>query len=367
MQKPDPPAKIPPIWLIRSIEALRSSLVKLNRMLFPGNVVLYEQFRNLWILPALYVAAKFDIASLLQGQPLLPAEIAGRLGTDPENTLRIMRALSGQGIFKRTRDGRYALNRMSRGLLNGPGSLRHMIIHHLGPVNWSAVGNIEFAVRTGKDPFEAIYGKGIYEYLKEDVQESERFDRSMSDLSDLGLAPTLNAYDFFRFKRIADIGGGEGSLLAGILQRCPRSKGILFDSPGALTKAPGLYENLHLSDRVTIVPGDFFQAVPSSCDLYILKNIIHNWNDEDANRLLGRIYDNSAPGAVTIIIEMVVPEGNVPSLAALLDIQMMATMAGGRERTAPEYREMLEKSGFTLTRIIPTIAPFSLIEARKRS
>jgi len=367
MQKPYSGVILPPLWLIRIINAFRAFLLSLNRKLFPGNVVLYEQFQNFWLLPCLYVAAKLDIASLLKDRPLTGAEIAERLNADPENVSRIMRALSGQGIFRKTRDGRYRLNGMANGLLDGPGSLRRMIIHHLGPVNWNAVGNLEYAVRTGKDPFKALYGKEIYEYLKEDTAENERFDRSMADLSDLGLPPVLNAYDFSRFGLIADIGGGDGSLLAGILQRCPESRGILFDAPGVLAKVPGLSENLHLEDRVTIVPGDFFQAVPSSCDLYVLKNIVHNWNDEDAIRLLGRIHENAGPGAVIVIIEMVVPEHDAPSLATLLDIQMMATMAGGKERTAKEYRDLLDKSGFSLTRIVPTIAPLSLIEARKRS
>jgi SAM-dependent methyltransferase len=187
----------------------------------------------------------------------------------------------------------------------------------------------------------------------------------MSNLSDIGLAPILNAYDFSKFALIADIGGGEGFLLANILQNNPGCKGILFDTPGALEKAPEMLARHHVDDRTEIITGDFFKSMPGSGDLYLLKNIIHNWDNEQSADLLKKICQVIRPDGRLLIIEMVVPSGNEPSLAKLLDIQMMATMSGGKERTREEYRDILERSGFTLTRIVPTIAPISLIEAKK--
>ncbi len=357
--------KLPPVWFIHTLNAFRTFLIQLNRKLFPGNVVLYEQFQYFWLLPALYVAAKLDIATLLKDEPLKAEEIANRLNLHPANVSRIMRALSSQGIFKIKGDGRYRLNGMAKGLLDEQGSLRYMILHHLGPVNWNLMSNLEYALTTGKDPFKDKYGKEIYEFLKDHSQENALFDKSMSNLSDIGLAPILNAYDFSKHKIIADIGGGEGFFLANIIDNNPGSRGILFDAPKAVAKAPAML-NLHQAgNRITILSGDFFDFIPGPANLYLLKNIIHNWDDEKSAKLLQNIRKTMGAGGRLLIIEMVVPPGNAPSLAKLLDIQMMATMQGGKERTGKEFQTLLEQSGFTLTRIIPTIAPICLIEAKK--
>ncbi|MDP1621187.1 MAG: methyltransferase [Bacteroidales bacterium] len=365
MRKPTTVQKLPPVWLIKAINTFRNFLVQLNRKLFPGNVVLYEQFQYLWLLPALYVAAKFDIATILKYKALTAKDISDQLHLDSANLHRIMRALSSQGIFKELRDGRFAINGMAKALLEEKGSLRYLILHHLGPVNWNLMSNLEYSVRTGKDAFTDKYGIGIYDFLRENPEESALFDKSMSNLSDLGLAPILNAYDFSAFNLIADIGGGEGSLLANILNISPGSRGILFDTPEALKKAPEMVARHHVAERTTIISGNFFTSIPESCDLYILKNIIHNWSEEESVKLLMNIRLAMSPKGRILIIEMVVPEGCGPSLARLLDIQMMATMLGGRERTGEEYRTILKKSGLKLFRMIPTIAPICLIEAGK--
>ncbi len=365
MSTPKTYQKLPPVWLIKIIATFRTFLLYLNRKLFPGNVVLYEQFQFFWLLPSIYVAAKLDIATLLKTAPLNAGEISERLNVNTPNIMRLMRALSSQGIFKQTRDGRFALNSMARGLLDESGSLRYMFLHHLGPVNWNLMSNLEYAVRTGKDAFSDKYGKEIYDFLKDHPDEYTLFDKSMSNLSDIGLAPVLNAYDFSKYRVIADIGGGEGFFLANILLNNPGCQGILFDTPEALQKSGEMLACQQVKNRVEIIPGNFFNTVPDQGDLYILKNIIHNWDDEQSVRLLQNIHQAMKPDSRVMIIEMVIPSGNQPSMAKLLDVQMMATMAGGKERTGEEYRLLLEKSGFTLTRIIPTIAPISLVEAKK--
>jgi SAM-dependent methyltransferase len=227
------------------------------------------------------------------------------------------------------------------------------------------MSNLEYSVRSGNNAFTNKYGKDIYEFLKDHPDEYALFDQSMSNLSDLGLAPILQVYDFSKFAIIADIGGGEGFFLVNILQCNPGCKGILLDTSAALEKAYEMLVSHQVEKRVEIVPGNFFNSIPSSCDLYILKNIIHNWGDEQCVQLLNKIHQSIGPAGRLLIIEMVISSGNEPSTGKLLDIQMMATMPGGKERTADEYRDLLEKSGFALTRIISTIAPISLIEAKK--
>ena len=199
--------KLPPARFVRALDAFRGLLLRVHRGLFPGNVVLYEHFQHFWLLPSLYVAARLDIARHLEKEPLSAAGIAGKTGSDPGNIERLMRALESQGIFRRDRNGLYRLNALSRPLLEGPGSLRYMIMHHLGPVNWNLMSSLEYAVRTGRDSFSKHYGMATYEYLRQHPDEHLVFDRSMSDLSDLGLSAILSARNFREFSTIADIGG----------------------------------------------------------------------------------------------------------------------------------------------------------------
>lgn len=357
--------KLPPVWLVKAIQLIRDSLIRLNKKMFPGNVVLYEQFQNFWLLPSLYVAVRLNVAELLKKSPLSVEELATHTNTHAPSLSRIMRALSGQGIFKVNRDGKYEINAMAKGLLDEPGSLRNMLLHHLGPVNWNLMSNLEYAVRTGKDAFADKYGKGIYEYLKDHPDESEIFDHSMSNLSDIGLAPILKAYHFSDYHTIADIGGGEGFFIANILKENPLVKGILFDMKEPVSMAPALFEQYHVQDRIKIIEGNFFGPIPTGADLYLMKNVIHNWDDLQCIDLLKNIHQAMSPESRIVIIEMIVSKDNRQELAKLLDIQMLATMPGGKERTRSEFNTLLENSGFRIIRIIKTIAPICLIEAKK--
>lgn len=366
MKEPDPIPKMPPVWLVRALNGFRNFLITLNRNMFPGNMVLYEQFQQFWLLPSLYVAAKLDVAGHLKETPLTLEELAEKTGSHAPSLYRILRALASEGIFKIRRDGRFALNNVARGLLDEQGSLRYMLLHHLGPVNWNMMSQLETTVKNGEEAFLATYQQAIYDYLRDHPAESEIFSRSMSNLSDISLAPILQSYHFSVFKTIADIGGGEGFLLANILRENSSVQGILFDVPEMVTRAPAIMDLYGVSDRMTIRQGDFFEAVPASADLYILKNIIHNWNDADCTRLLRTLHHSMHPGAKILIIEMIVSDHPHRELPELLDIQMLATMPGGKERTRCEFRQVLDQAGFALTRIIRTIAPLALIEAKPK-
>lgn len=355
--------RLPPYRLVRAIDAFRSLLLRIHRRIFPGNVVLYEFFQHFWLLPALKVAAELDVAGALAVKPRTAEELAAELKVNAPALSRVLRALTGHGIFRQRKDGRYILTPVSKAMLDGPGSLRHMILHHLGQINWDVMSSLNHTVLTGEDAFTARYGMPTYRYLQSHPEEYALFEQSMSDLSDLGLAPILASFDFGKFGTVADIGGGEGFLLGHVLRQHPGLAGKLFDTAEALVKAPDFLGQLNVNERVEIVAGDFFRSVPDGCDLYILKNILHNWNDEDCIRILQAVGKAAPVGGRILVVEMVVPEGNAPSLAKLLDIQMMATMAGGCERTSGEFRALLEKGGWSVRRIIPTVAPISLIEA----
>jgi len=345
---------------------IRSILSSINRNLYPGKVVLYEQFQNLWILSALNVVAELNVAELLRESPKSVEELARKTNSHNDSLYRIMRALSDQGIFKEKKNRYFALTSMSKALLNENGSLRHFIMHHLGSVNWNVLGNLIHSVRTGEDTFTKLYGEPIYEYLNHHPDESDLFNRSMSNLSDISLTPILQAYDFSRFNTIADIGGGEGLFLASILSNYKKMKGILFDLPNEVQKSQNIFEEIGVSEQVSIVKGNFFESIPIYADAFILKNVTHNWNDDKCIKILQNIKETMPAHGRLLIIDMVILPDKINPFPKILDIQMLAAVSGGRERTREEFAEILKKSNLRLKRFIPTIAPLFIIEVVKK-
>lgn len=357
--------KLPPVWLIKALNSFRYWLLLLNRRLFPANVVLYEHFQYFWLLPCLRVAAELDIAGIIKDQPMTISELAKKTQTDPECLFRIMRALTSNGIFKLRKDGKYTNSSMSKALVDGKGSLRYMIMQHLGNFNWSAFNELSYTVKTGEDAVQKVFGKRIYDYLSVHQEESVLFDRSMTNLTELAIEPILNVYDFSGYETLADIGGGEGLLLSAILYKNSNLKGILFDLQEGLSRAQTILKKYGVAERMKIVPGNFFEFAPVGAKVYLLKNILHNWSDEDCMTILKNVKDVLPGNGKILIIEMVIKEDNKPSFGKLIDIQMMVFMKKGKERTKREFHELLGKVGLKINRIIPTIAPFSIIEVIK--
>jgi len=356
---------LPPVWLIRFISAIRIFLLDITKRMFPGNVVLYEQFQNFWLLQALYVAAQLNIAEILRNGPKPIDELAQLTNTHKDSLYRLMRALASQGIFREKPDATFRLSTMARALMENQGSMRNVIIHHLGGVNWNVLGNLIHTIKTGENVFVKMNGMPVYDYLNQHPSEFESFDRSMSELSNLSLDPILKAYNFSRVKKIADIGGGEGSFLAGILNKYPKLTGILIDQPKALEKASLNLEKCGVLNRVDIITADFFTTIPPGAQTYILKNVLHNWCDEDCIKILKQICLVLPADGSVIIIEMVIPGRNKSSASKLLDLQMLATMEGGKERTKQEFTSLLQRSGLIANRFVHTISPLCIIEARK--
>jgi hypothetical protein len=358
--------KLPPVWFIRLISAFRSGLLSLHRKTFPANIVIYEKFSHFWILPSLRMAAELDIARLLEEHPMTIGQLAEKTGTNPEALMRVMRALCGEKIFRKGKNGTYKNTRLSRVLMEGKGSIRHMIIQHLSTVNWSSFNEFPYTLHTGKSAFSKVYGTTIYDYLSEHPMESALFDRSMTNLSEISVEPILSVYNFSKYPLIADIGGGEGLLLSSILFKNKGCKGILFDLPEALRNSGNIFERFGLPERITVIPGSFFEKIPAGADLYVLKNIVHNWNDDDCVKILSGIRTAMPEHGKVLILEMIIDETNRSSFAKLIDIQMMIFMENGKERSKAEFQSIIEASGLSLNRIIPTIAPISILEVTKK-
>jgi len=355
--------KLPPVWLIRALNSFRSGLLKLHRMTFPASVVMYERFTSFWVLAAIRVAAELDIAGILEKEPLSIEQLSERTGSDPQALFRMMRALSSENIFKRTKDGLYKNTKLSKVLTEGKGSLRYTLMQHLGTINWTIFNDLSYSIKSGKSAFSKVYGMKIYEYLSEHPVESALFDRSMTNLSEISIEPILSAFDFSKYRVIADIGGGEGLLLSSILYKNKNSRGILFDLPEGLNHPEMIFGKFGVADRVKVIQGSFFTTAPTGADVYLLKNILHNWSLEESVKILNNIRNVMPFHAKILIFEMIVDEENHASFGKLIDLQMMVFMEKGRERTRKEFESLLQQAGLRINRVIPTIAPISIIEA----
>jgi hypothetical protein len=355
--------KLPPVSLIRLLNSLRSCLIWIHRMTFPSSIVMYERFTSFWLLAAIKVAAELDIAGILEKEQLTIEQLSQRTGSDTQALLRLMRALASESIFKRTRLGLYKNTRLSKVLTSGRGSLRYTLIQHLGTLNWTAFNDLSYSIRTGKSAFSKAYGMKIYDYLSEHPEESQLFDRSMTNLSEISIEPILSSFDFSNYPLIADIGGGEGLLLSSILFKNKNSRGILFDLPEGLNHPERILEKFGVAGRVQVIQGNFFTTVPEGANIYLLKNIIHNWSTEDCILILRNIRKVMSPKSKILILEMILDEKNHASMGKLIDLQMMVFMDEGKERTRKEFETLLQSAGLKLNKVIPTIAPISIIEA----
>jgi hypothetical protein len=358
--------KLPPVHFIRTLNSFRSLLLRIYRRTFPASIVMYERFTNFWILAAIRVAAELDIAGILKDRPLPIDQLAERTGSDPVALFRLMRALSSENIFTRTKDGLYRNTRHSIILTDGKGSLRYTLMQHLGTLNWTIFNELGYSIKTGKSAFSKIYGVKIYDYLSDHPKESVLFDCSMTNLSEISIEPVLSAVDFSIYPVIADIGGGEGLLLSSILYKTKNSKGILFDLPEGLNHSEPILQKFNVTGRVQVIQGSFFTTAPAGADVYLLKNIMHNWSDEECITILKNIRNVMPLQGKILILEMILDEGNTASFGKLIDLQMMVFMESGKERTRKEFESLLDQAGLKISKIIPTIAPISIIEVNSK-
>ncbi|HJQ26988.1 MAG TPA: methyltransferase [Blastocatellia bacterium] len=317
------------------------------------------------IAQALFVAARLGIADHLADGPLPVSELAARTQTHERSLYRILRSLASVGVFAESNPGVFQLNPVAEMLRSDvPGSMRNGIIFMGESWHWQAWGDTQYSVKTGKPSWDQVHGAAVFDYFGAHPDAAEIFNLAMTDMSMAQAPAVVQSYDFSGFTTLADIAGGHGYLLAQILKANPNLKGILFDVPSVIEGAGALLEREGVAARVEKASGDFFEAVPAGADAYIMKHIIHDWDDERATKILRSIQAAMPDDGKVLIVDTVVPPGNEPHYSKLLDLEML-TLPGGVERTADEFRELLAAAGLRLTRIIPTPSPMSIIEAVK--
>jgi O-methyltransferase domain len=320
-----------------------------------------------WVSQAISVAARLGIADGTQDGPKSFQELARSTNTDARSLYRLLRALASVGVFTEVAPGRFGLTPLAACLqTDAPSSMRDMAIILGHEAGWQARGQLLYSVTSGRPSFDHLHGMGFFDYLAQDPDTGRIFDGAMTNLSATANAAIVAGYDFSPFRRLVEIGGGHGTLLALILQANSAVRGVLFDLPPVIEGARGRIEAEGLGERCELVVGDFFEAVPGGGDAYLMKHVIHDWDEERAIAILKNCHRAMGENGKLLLVEHVIQPGNEPSFWKLLDLEMLIAV-GGRERTEEEFRALYAAAGFELTRVVPTPCPMSVIEGARIS
>jgi hypothetical protein len=311
---------------------------------------------------ALHVAARLGIADALSAGPRTVGDLSAALGAQPEALDRLMRMLASVGVLSAGEDRTFQLTALGQTLRSdAANSVRDWALYVGASAPWAAWGHLYESVKTGAPGFVVAHGMPTYEYLESQPELSTTFNRWMSKQSAQHNAAIVDAYDFVCFGLVADIGGGQGSTLAAVLQRHLSLRGILFDKPSVVAESPPL-DVTGMRDRYAVVGGDMLESVPAGADLYMIKRVLMIWGDDDALRVLKNCAARLSPTAKVFVIEMVMAPLGEPSPATTFDILMLLANRGGRIRTEAEFRELFARAGLKLDRLIPTRSPNVLLE-----
>jgi len=308
-----------------------------------------------------YVAAKLGISDLLEAGPKTSSELAAAVGANPARLHRVLRDLVVQEDFDELDDGRFALTSVGRHL----GELTALTTVR-AEVYYTAAGRLLDAVMGEEIPFDAAHGERFFEYLGHHPDTEATFQAAMADRSAQEAADVVAAYDFAPFERLVDVGGGRGVLLAAILDSAPGLRGVLFDREAAIPAAEEFLGDRGLTDRAECIGGDFFTHVPPGADAYVLSRVLHDWDDEDAERILRSCHHSMRPDSSLLVIDAVLPERAVESpLAIRMDV-LMLVLFGARERTAGDFQQLFERSGFVYEGVVMTTSPTNIGVVRAR-
>ena len=322
-----------------------------------------------WVSRLIYVAARLRIADLLKKGPRSAEDLAAATGVKAWALYRMLRTLAGYGVFREVAGKRFTLTPLGTTLRTDvPASMHGFALMLVEKHVWYAWEQLLFAVETGELPFDKIFGMPFYKYLEQHADDLQVFGEAMTSLSGTENPAIAAAYRKIhkssRIGTLVDVAGGVGSLLAMILKANPTLHGVLFDVPVVIDRAR---KDRHVTAksvaaRCTLVGGDFFESVPAGGDAYLMKYILHNWDDDSCVRILSNCRDVMNARGKILVADPVISSDNRPAWGKLLDIQMMVLLSG-KERTKTEFASLFKKAGLKLTRVLPTSCPLSLVEA----
>jgi hypothetical protein len=309
------------------------------------------------------VAAELELADRLADGPRGVAELAHATNSQPDVLRRVLLALHQLGLLSRDQCGRFGLTPLGQCLrADDPRGLNAFARYQAHAIIQRPWSNLLQTLKTGQPAFRALFGRSLFEYLEHHPQDATLFTAGMAARTAEPVDAIVAGYDWRTLATIVDIGGADGALLAGILATAPRSRGIIFDQPRVRSAAERRIVDTALQGRCTFASGDFFAEISAGADAYILKHVLHDWNDDEVVAILRNVRRAAPTHARLIVIEPLLAEGEGPALeAAMMDIAMLV-ITGGRERTAAEFAELYARAGFRLNRVIPTASAFKLLE-----
>ena len=315
---------------------------------------------------ALYAVTKLGIPDILKSGPKPAGEIAKACGAKEDAVYRVLRALSSAGVFSETKPRTFALTADSELLLSDrPDSLRPMVLWLDNKLHYDTYPELTYAMKTGNTVVEKVYGESCFGYFEKNPEVSKVFNEAMTGFSRMFTPAVLDAYDFswLNGKTLVDVGGGHGFVLTSILKKYPEIRGAVADLEHVVAGAPEMIRKAGVESRCTTDNCDFFASVPAG-DAYVMKHIIHDWDDEKATTILRNCARAGNGKTRVILMESVVAPGNEPHFAKWLDLEMLL-LPGGKERTEAEFARLFEGAGFKLTRVVPTKGALFVVEAEK--
>ncbi len=328
----------------------------------PPHVQLIQMGTAYWASQMLLAAAQLGLADRLAGGARNASELAQELALHPPSLHRFMRSLAGMGLLTEVQPKTFALTSLGEALKkDAPGSARATILILTG-VSGQLWTNLSHCLKTGHPATDEVFGKPLFDYIGERPELVSLFSETMVGFHGREPAAVAAAYDFDALGSIVDVGGATGNMLVHILQRHKKPRGVLFDLPHVVHDAVALLAAHDMTDRVAIESGSFFETVPQGHNAYVLSHIIHDWTEDQCQTILANCRRAITPKGRLLIVEMVLPEGDAPHHGKMLDM-MMLVGPGGQERTGEEYRALLEKANFRMTRVVPTASDVSIVEA----
>jgi hypothetical protein len=311
---------------------------------------------------ALAVAAELGIADLVSREPKSPTELATATGAHADTLYRLLRMLASHGVFAEDDRGRFQLTPLAAVLQTGSAdSLRDFLRFFSGDIAWNAYRDLLHTVRTGEDGFAHAYDMEFFAYLAAHPDVEALFSAGLAQVTARENVAIASAYAFGQFARLVDVGGGRGGLLAAVLTAYPTVRGVLYEQP-AVAAHPAALQAAGVMERCEVVGGDFFQSVPAAGNAYVLKRVLHDWNDNQSIQILQRCREAMTREGRVLTIEGVIQPGNAPDRMKDMDVLVGMALSGGKERTEAEFRRLYEQAGLQLTQIIPTPATVSIIE-----
>jgi hypothetical protein len=311
----------------------------------------------------LHIVAKLGIADLLKDGPRSVEALAASTATHAPTLYRLLRLLASHGIFAEQDNGQFDLTQRAQMLRSDvPDSQLGWVLLNGGPSYWACWGALEETARSGESQFQRLHGVSRWQYLEHNPDESAIFDSAMSVLTGVESAAVTSAYDFSQFGTLVDVGGGVGGQLAAILAAHPSVKGTLFDQPHVVSESAGTLERAGVTDRCQVVGGSFFESVPGGADAYLLKSVIHDWDDERSIAILRTCRAAMTNTSRLLLVERIIQPGNGPDPAKAIDV-LMLVIPGGRERTVDEFERLFAEAGLRLTNVVRTRSLMNIVEA----